>query len=147
MIILNAAIMAFLLWASVISAHSSGLVCNWKPFFVDQGLLLSTYADKFLPEKIPSLKKEAIHLDNLEYPKPDEPANANKKNALGGFKVSLSGVNSFMMTSGDVGSITKAPAMSRLAKTLPAFFQNPSADRALQTSKLIELQVNFGFEF
>jgi hypothetical protein len=150
---IKAAVLLFLFRATIGPVYSAGLVSDWKPFVIHKNFETDSFPRNILPKKI-LIPREASNLNDIEYLSlensstgKDSPKAEARKSALSKIKVSVSQVNSFMISPDDSSSKGKDEMISKLAKTLPSLFQNPSQETAIQTLKLIEPQVNLGFEF
>jgi hypothetical protein len=139
--------------ADIVLADSNGLIINWQPFIAKDSLELSQPSKNTLPQNL-FASEEWRQFTNIEEFLPSDslminnsPKATAKKSALSKIKVSVSQVNSFMMPSEENYSSSRDRNLSQAAKILPSLLRNPSQERTLETLKLIEPQVNFGFEF
>jgi len=144
----------FISWASIVLADSNGIVINWQPFIVKDSLELSQPLKNTLPKNLFAPEEKWRQFDDIEEFLHSDLTMINnsqkvttKKSALSKIKISVSQVNSFMMPSDEIYSSGKDGKLSQAARTLPSLLRNPSQETTLETLKLIEPQVNFGFEF
>jgi hypothetical protein len=135
-------------------ADSTGITFNWQPFVVNDYLKLNSSSgndllkNTFLYEKIRGRYEDKRELWAIDLtPINNSPAVNVKKSILDNIKITFSPVDSFMMPGDEMYSRGKDGKLSRITKTLPSFFQNPSQGTTVEMLKLIEPQVNFGFEF
>lgn len=133
-------------------ADSTGVVFDWQPFIVDDSLKLDHPSGNILPKK-PLFSKEIPGKFNAteEFLHGDLKAINNssdstaKKSALSKIKVTFS--TGFMLPGDEVHLRGQDEKLSRTANILSSILRNPSQETAVETLKLIEPQVNFGFEF
>jgi hypothetical protein len=146
-------ILMFNCWATVVPVYSAGIVFNWQPFVVNVNLKSDRFSPNTFLKKL-SISREILgHFDEDYYLLRDETVNnessktAAQKSTLSKIKVSVSQVNSFMISPDETSSRSKDVNISEIARTVPSLFKNPSQETAVQTLKLIQPQVNLGFEF
>lgn len=144
----------FISLAGIVLADSSGIVFNWQPFFVNDYLKLDHHPRNVLPKNsfVPEeLEQQYDDIEELLHNDWKAIINSHdvmtKKSALIKIKITFSPYNSFMLPVDNNYSRDKDGKLTQATKTLPSFFRNPSQDTAEETLKLIEPQVNFGFEF
>jgi len=77
----------------------------------------------------------------------DSSGEAITDSLLDKIKISFSSVNSFMLPYDEVYRKDDEGKLSRATRTLPSLIRSPSQDSAVETLKLIEPQINLGFEF
>ena len=143
----------FISWTGIVLADSNGIVINWQPFIVKEYLELNQPMKNILPKNLFAIEEkwgqfadieEFLHSDLMIN---NSPKATTKKSALSKIKLSVSQYNSFMMP-GDENYVSgKDGMLSQAARILPSLFRNPSQEMTLETIKLIEPQVNLGFEF
>jgi hypothetical protein len=153
-IILITVVISIISLAFDVYSDSNDLVFEWQPFIVNDDLELNRPAKNVLPKNLFVFEKilgqsdyieDLLHTDLMI--KNDSLKENTKKSAFSKIKVTVSSGNSFMMPGDENYSRSGDGKLSQVTKTLPSFFQNPSQEKALETLKLIEPQVNFGFEF
>jgi hypothetical protein len=140
--------------AGIVFADSNGIVFNWQPFIVNDYLALNQ------PWGNMPLKEKTIYQEMFrQFNDIDELLQSDlkiinnisevttKKSVLNNIKITFSSGNSFMMPSDEIYLRGKDGKLSQASKTLPSFFRNPSQEMAVETLKIIEPQVNLGFEF
>lgn len=144
----------FISLADIVLADSTGLVFNWQPFIVHDYLKLGHHSGNIFPKNSFVYEEQERQFDDSEEllhsnlkTINNSPDVRTKKSSLFKIMVTLSPGNSFMLPGDEMYSRGKDGKLSQAAKTLPSFFQNPSQDTVVETLKLIEPQVNLGFEF
>jgi hypothetical protein len=138
---------------AAVPVDSAGLAFNWLPFIARKDLERNHLSVSILPKKSLISREilgqsdigDLLH-DYLEI-KNNLPPGKTKKSALSKIKVTISQVNSFLIEEDETYCRGKDGKLSQIGRTLPSFLQNPSPEKALETLKLIEPQVNLGFEF
>lgn len=133
-------------------ADSTGIIFDWRPFVVDDSLKLNHPSGNILPKK--SLISEEIRgkfdvMEEFLYSDLKTIKNSSdstpKKSALSKIKVAFS--TGFMLPGDEIHLRGNDEKLSRTANILSSILRNPSQETAVETLKLIEPQVNFGFEF
>ncbi|PKN76602.1 MAG: hypothetical protein CVU52_04010 [Deltaproteobacteria bacterium HGW-Deltaproteobacteria-10] len=144
----------FISWAGMAYADDPGLLFDWQPFVVKSYLELKQPWNNNFPENLSAYKEmreQYDYIDNLFQSDVktinDSPDLNIKKSPLSNIKVTFSAVNSFMLPADEISSRGKDGKLSTATRTLPSLFRNPSPEITLETIKLIEPQINLGFEF
>ncbi len=144
----------FICLAGIAFADYPGLVFDWQPFVVKNHLELNQPWDNIMPENLSAYKGIRGQFDYIDDLSPSDlktisyPSEVNiKKSALSNIKVTFSPVDSFMLPGDEISSRGKDGKLFRVTRTLPSLFRNPSQEMTLETIKLIEPQINLGFEF
>jgi hypothetical protein len=144
----------FVSWTGIVLADSNGIIINWRPFIVKDYLELNQPMKNILPKNLFAIEEKWRQFDDIEeFLHSDllminnSPKATAKKSMLSKIKISVSQVNSFMLPGNENISSGKDGVLSQTARMLPSLFQNPSKEMTLETLKLIEPQVNLGFEF
>jgi hypothetical protein len=147
-------IVIFISLSGIAFADSTGIVFDWQPFIVYDYLKLNHPMENILPKKL--LVSEIIlgKFNNVEELLPSDLKTINnssdvtaKKSAFDKIKVTFSAGNSFMLPPDEIYLRGKEGKLSRAASILPSLLRDPSQETAVETLKLIEPQVNLGFEF
>ena len=140
--------------AGIALADSAGIVFDWQPFIVNDYMELNQPSKNIVTKNLFTSEKIWEQYDDIEEllhtdlkMMDNAPKVTTKKSALSKIKITVSPVNYFMMPGDENYSSGKDGKISQAARTLPSFFRNPSQGTAVETLKLIEPQVNFGFEF
>jgi hypothetical protein len=138
---------------AAVPVDAAGLAFNWQPFIARNDLERDHLSGDILPKKA-VVSREMLGQSNIEYLLRDDleiknnfPPGKTKKSALSKIRVTISSVNSFLIQDDETCCRGKDEKLSQIVKTLPSLLQNPSSGKALETLKLIEPQVNVGFEF
>ena len=147
-------IAVFISLAGIAFADSAGIVFDWQPFIVNDYLKLNHPSENILPKKL-FVPEEILgkfdDLDELLHSDlktiNNSPDVTTKKSALSKIKVTFSPGTSFMLPPDEIYSRDKDGKLSRAASILPSLLRSPSQETAVETLKLIEPQVNLGFEF
>lgn len=133
-------------------ADSTGIVFDWQPFVVNDSLRLDHPSGNIIPKKplfpkeVPgkfNTTEEFLHSDLKTINNSSD--STAKKSALRKIKVTFS--TGFMLPGDEIHLRDKDEKLSRTANILSSILRNPSQETAVETLKLIEPQVNFGFEF
>jgi hypothetical protein len=153
-LLINIAVVIFYFWVTVIPAYSDGFAFDWLPFTARKNFEADTFYGSILPKEILFPREARNNFDDIDYLWLDNsaaskisPAAESRKSAFSNIRVTISSVNSFMMSPDESGSRGKDGMISKLAQALPALLQNPKQETVVQTLKLFEPQVNLGFEF
>ena len=133
--------------------QADGLVCEWEPFAVKSDPTTGVSSQGIL--KSVSFSREMWRrFSNNDYLAPEEtkvdksyPLRARQQSGLSKIKISLSQVNTFLLSPDEDGPPGRSVKFSDIAGIVPSLFKNPSQETAIQTLKLIQPQVNLGFEF
>jgi len=135
-------------------ADSEGVIFDWEPFAADEYLQLSHSVKKIIPKKVLMPKEIFRKTDDVEklmiidsQTVKDSSGEAIAGSFPGKIKISFSSVNSFMLPYDEVYRKDNEGKLSRAARTLPSLIRSPSQESAVETLKLIEPQINLGFEF
>lgn len=142
-----------ILFTEIAFADPNGIVFDWQPFVVKHfrnekhnGFTLPknskvyqeisgnlNYSDEFLPNNLSLINSP--------------PGSAAEKSVLSRIKVSFSTTSSFMLPYDEINSRSHEGKFSRATSILPSLIRNPTQETAIETLKLIEPQLNLGFEF
>lgn len=147
-------IIAFIISLSGISfAYADGIMCDWQPFKANDFRDIN-HSKKILSKNsfiLSGISKKNNNIDdflpnnfNLINNFPETKAG---KSTLSKIKVSFSTVSSFMLPYDEIHARGYEGRFSRAAGALPSLLLSPSQEMAIETLKLIEPQVNLGFEF
>jgi len=149
----NAGLVFFCLSGNLF-ADSDGIIFDWEPFAADEYLQLSHPVKKNIPKKVLMPKEIFRKTDDVEklmiidsQTVKDSSGEAIADSLLGKIKISFSSVNSFMLPYDEDYRKDNEGKLSRAARTLPSLIRSPSQESAVETLKLIEPQINLGFEF
>jgi len=149
----NAGLVLFCLSGNLF-ADSEGVIFDWEPFAADEYLQLSHPVKKNIPQKVLMPKEIFRKTDDVEklmiidsQTVKDSSGEAIAGSLPGKIKISFSSVNSFMLPYDEVYRKDNEGKLSRAARTLPSLIRSPSQESAAETLKLIEPQINLGFEF
>ncbi len=153
----NKSIIVFAVFISlpgIAFADYPGLVFDWQPFVVKNHLEFNQPWNNISPENLYSYKEiwgqfddiaELLHGDARTI---NDSSEVNtKRSVLSNIKVTFSPVNTFMLPGDEMSSRSKDGKLSTATRTLPSLLRNPSQEMTLETLKLIEPQINLGFEF
>ena len=139
----------------IVFADSNGIMFNWQPFIVNDYQGLNHPLKNILPKNYLFASEEMwgqygdgeelLHIDLKMINNSNK--EATKNSTLSRIKITFSQVNSFMLPGDEIYSRGKDGKLSAATRILPSLLRNPSQEMTLETLKLIEPQVNFGFEF
>ncbi len=144
----------FISLAGIAFADYTGLLFDWRPFVAKNYLELNQLGNNMLPGNLSAYQEirgqfhgiaELLHGDAKTIN--DSSEVNNKKSVLSNIKVTFSPVNTFLLPSDESYLRGKDGKLSQASRTVPYFFRNPSQETAVETLKLIEPQINLGFEF
>jgi hypothetical protein len=148
------AILIFNCWVTVVPVGSAGIVFDWQPFVVNANLVSDGLSPDIFLNKLSVSREMLDHFDDVYYLLRDDTTVDNEsskaavqKSTRSRIKVGVSQVNSFMLSSDEKGPPGKDGKPSETTNTVTSFFKNPSQETAVQTIKLIQPQLNLGFEF
>lgn len=135
-------------------ADSDGIVFDWELFVADDYLQLSYPAEKLIPKKTLVPKEIFRKTDDVKKlltsdskTSKDASSEKTKDSVLDKIKITFSSVNSFMLPYDEIYRKDNGGKIPRAARTLPSLMRSPSQESAVETLKLIEPQINLGFEF
>lgn len=141
-------------WATVVPVDSAGIVFDWQPFTAEIKEEKARFSPDIILKKSPISKEIRDQFNDVYYLLPDDSVVDNgsskrsaQKSALDRIKVSFTQVNSFMLSPDETSLPGKETKLSDITRTASSFFKNPSQETAVQTLKLIQPQVNLGFDF
>jgi len=144
----------FILFSGVVFADPPRIAFDWQPFTVNHYFELNHENKTILPKEIFYSKEIWGQYDGIEELKGINLTSTNNhnkqivgKSMLGKIKITVSQVSSFMLSDDEIYSKGKNDSLSRAGRILPSLLQNPSSETALETLKLIQPQINLGFEF
>jgi len=144
----------FIFFSGVVFADPPRIAFDWEPFTVNDYFKLNHENKTILPKKIFYSKEMWGQFDGIEELRDIDLRSTNnynkqivRKSTLSKIKITISQVNSFMLSDDEIYSKEKNGSFSRVNKILPSLLQNPSSEMALETLKLIQPQINLGFEF
>lgn len=151
---LFSALAAVIFLAGAVFAENSGMVFDWTPFVVDDYLKQNGKPQKkllpkvFLPIEIPDLSgfvEEPLTSDLKTLN--DSPKVSDQKSVSSRIEITFSQVHSFMLPMDEIYYRDKEGKFSQATRLLPSLLKDPSQNKALETLKLIEPQLNLRFEF
>ncbi len=141
-------------WAGMAYADDSGLLFDWQPFVVKNNRELKQPWNNAFPDNLSAYKEMRQQYDYIDELFHSDVKTTNyspdlniKKSPLSNIKIIFSTVNSFMLPVDEISARGKDGKLSAAARTFPSLFRNPSQEITLETIKLIEPQINLGFEF
>ena len=144
----------FILFSGVVFADPPRIAFDWQPFTVNDYFKVNHKNNTILPKEIFYSKEIWGQFDGIEELRDTNLMTTNnhnkqivRKSTLGKIKITVSQLNSFMLSDDEIYSKGKNGSLSRAGKILPSLLQNPSSEMALETLKLIQPQINLGFEF
>ncbi|MGV8059558.1 MAG: hypothetical protein AB2L12_16285 [Smithellaceae bacterium] len=135
-------------------ADSTGIVFDWQPFVINNYLDLNYSRKNTLPKDLFTSGEIWKQFYNVEELLNGDLKTINnsfdvtaKKSPTSKIKITFSSVNSFMVPGDEMYSRGKDGKLIQATRILPSLVRNPSQETAVETLKLIEPQINFGFEF
>ena len=135
-------------------ADSDGIVFDWELFVADDYLQLRSPAEKIILKKTLVPKEIFRKTDDIEKllisgstTTKDISSETTKDSVLDKIKITFSSVDSFMLPYDEIYRKDNGGKLPRAARTLPSLIRSPSQESAVETLKLIEPQINLGFEF
>lgn len=148
-------IIAFISLSGIAFADPIGLVFDWQPFIIVNDCRdVNHPVKRILPENSFNYREISKKINNSNEFLPNDlkiisnsPVTMAGKSALRKIKVSFSTLSSFMLPYDEIHSRGYDGKLSRAVSILPSLLLNPSQEVAIETLKLIEPQVNLGFEF
>ncbi|MEN6621942.1 MAG: hypothetical protein ABFD50_10370 [Smithella sp.] len=146
-------IVFFISFSGISFTYADGIVFDWQPFKANDFQDLN-HSKKILSSNSLIIREISRKINNYNEFLPNNselknnyPETLSGKSALSKIKVSFSTVSSFMLPYDEIHARGYEEKISRAASALPSFLRNPSQEMAIETLKLIEPQVNLGFEF
>jgi hypothetical protein len=140
--------------AGFVFADSTGMIFNWHPFIINEYLTLDHHwknnfsSNLYISEEMLDQFEEIDELLHIDWKVMNNTQETmTKKSIPSKIKITISQVNSFMMPGDDAYLRGRDGKLSRATRILPSLLRNPSQETALETLKLIEPQINLGFEF
>lgn len=139
--------------AEIALADSDSIFFDWKPFVANnagdvnsnkKNLLKSSIYYREISKKFNY--QEELFSNNFKFSN-NSPGKSSGKSILSKIKVSFSTISSFMLPYDEIHTRGYEGRLSRAAGALPSLLTNPSQEITIETLKLIEPQVNLGFEF
>ena len=135
-------------------ADSDGIIFDWEPFVADDYLQLRSPVKKIILKKTLVPKEIFRKTDDIEKllisdstTTKDISSETTKDSVLDKIKITFSSVDSFMLPYDEIYRKDNGGKLPRAARTLPSLIRSPSQESAVETLKLIEPQINLGFEF
>lgn len=137
-----------------IAVGASGLVFDWLPFTTKDYFYISQQEKSDMSGNIYSSRQlwqqyaEGEELKTIDSSLNSE-QNKQKieKSMFSRIKITVSQINSFMLSEDERYSQRKNGNLLQAAGILPSLLKNPSSETALETLKLLQPQINLGFEF
>ena len=135
-------------------ADSDGIIFDWERFVADDYLQLRSPVKKIILKKTLLPKEIFRKTDDIEKllisgstTTKDISSETTKDSVLDKIKITFSSVDSFMLPYDEIYRKDNGGKLPRAARTLPSLIRSPSQESAVETLKLIEPQINLGFEF
>ncbi len=135
-------------------ADSDGIIFDWERFVADDYLQLRSPVKKIILKKTLVPKEIFRKTDDIEKllisgstTTKDISSETTKDSVLDKIKITFSSVDSFMLPYDEIYRKDNGGKLPRAARTLPSLIRSPSQESAVETLKLIEPQINLGFEF
>jgi hypothetical protein len=144
----------YLFLTGIALADAGGIVLDWQPFVVDDYLKLHQPPENILPKNLFVDEAILLKFNNIDELLQSDAKTVNNSpngtarwSALSKIKVTFSPGSSFMMPSDEMYLRGKDGKLTQATRTISTFLRTPSQDMAVETLKIIEPQVNLGFEF
>jgi hypothetical protein len=135
-------------------AESAGWAVDWKPFVALEYLKSPGASLTIMPRNLFLYREIWEQADELEElpgresaPTGDPAAAKTKKTVLDRIKITVSPHSSFLLPYDEVYGGSGQNRLFQASRIIPSLLRNPSTETAVETIRLIEPQINFGFEF